>query len=189
MELARRWLAAFGPGTSIDVQWWTGWSVGNVRGALEQVGAVEVGLETGTGYLLAEDLGPVDTPDPWVALLPGLDPTVMGWKQRDWYLGSHAGQLFDTNGNAGPTVWSDGRVVGGWAQRSDGEVAVRMFEDVGGEATGRIHEEVGRQTACMGGVRVRPRFPSPVEWELTRESAPLEAVSEGRRVRPSGRPG
>ena len=67
---------------------------------------------------LEADLDPVPLRSPeWVALLPALDPTVMGWKERSWYLGDHQERLFDRNGNAGPTVWADGRVVGGWAQR------------------------------------------------------------------------
>jgi hypothetical protein len=70
----------------------------------------------------------VDPPDDWVALLPALDPTVMGWKERDWYLGGHAGDLFDRNGNAGPTVLHNGKVVGGWAQRPDGEVVYELQE-------------------------------------------------------------
>ena len=36
--------------------------------------------------------------------------------------GRTAPVLFDRNGNAGPTVWWDGRVVGGWSQRGDGEI-------------------------------------------------------------------
>ena len=59
---------------------------------------------------------------PWVALLPALDPTTMGWQGRGWYLGPHGPRLFDRSGNAGPTVWVDGHIVGGWAQRPDGEV-------------------------------------------------------------------
>ena len=34
--------------------------------------------------------------------------------------GPHATDLFDRNGNAGPTIWVDGRIVGGWAQAGDG---------------------------------------------------------------------
>jgi len=113
-ELVRRWLHAFGPGTRDDVRWWTGWTVGATRQALAAAGAVEVDLDDGaTGYLLGDDLEPVEPPEPWVALLPALDATTMGWKERDWYLGSHRAQLFDTAGNAGPTVWVDGRIVGG----------------------------------------------------------------------------
>ena len=51
--------------------------------------------------------------EPWAALLPTLDPTVMGWKSRAFYLPpDHVPYLFDTNGNAGTTAWWDGRIVG-----------------------------------------------------------------------------
>ena len=49
----------------------------------------------------------------------------MGWKERDFYLGAHAPQLFDTNGNAGTTAWWDGRIVGCWVQDDAGVVEVR----------------------------------------------------------------
>ena len=81
--------------------------------------------------MLADDLEPEPAPEPWVALLPALDPTAMGWKERDWYLGEHAALLFDSNGNVGPTVWSDGRIVGGWGSGEDGEVVYRLLEDIG----------------------------------------------------------
>jgi len=41
-----------------------------------------------------------------------IDPTVMGWQQRGFYLGPHHDRLFDRTGNAGSTVWVDGRVAG-----------------------------------------------------------------------------
>ena len=37
-----------------------------------------------------------------VALLPALDPTPMGYVERDWFLGPHAPALFDRSGNIGP---------------------------------------------------------------------------------------
>ncbi len=52
---------------------------------------------------MPDDLESIDPVEPWAALLPPLDPTTMGWKERDWYLGSYKEQLFDTAGNAGPT--------------------------------------------------------------------------------------
>jgi hypothetical protein len=83
----------------------------------------EVDLGATAAYVLADDLDPTPMPDPSAALLPTLDPTTMGWKERDWYLGPHGPTLFDSNGNAGPTVWWEGRVVGGSSQRRDGEIA------------------------------------------------------------------
>ncbi len=165
-ELVRRWLARFGPGTVEDLRWWTGWGLGDVRRAAAAAGAVAVDLDGAAGLVLPGDLDPVDAPAPWVALLPALDPTPMGWQQRDWYLGPHRAPLFDRTGNIGPTVWSDGRVVGGWAQRGTGEVAVRLLEDVGAEAAAAVDAAAADLAARIGPVRVTPRFRTPLEREL-----------------------
>jgi hypothetical protein len=128
---------------------------------------VDVDLDGTAGMVLAGDEGRVSSPKPWVALLPGLDPTTMGWQQRDWYLGAHGKALFDRNGNAGPTVWCDGRVVGGWAQRRSGEVVFRLLEDVGGAAADAVESEAARLTSWLGDVRVTPRFATPLQKELS----------------------
>jgi hypothetical protein len=130
-------------------------------------GAVEVDLDGAAGLALPGDLEPVPPPEPWAALLPALDPTVMGWSGRAWYLGAHGPALFDRSGNPGPTVWWDGRIVGGWAQRRDGEIAVRLLEDPGAEAAAAIGAAAGRLRAWLGDVRVTPRFRTPLERELT----------------------
>jgi len=165
-ELIRRWLAAFGPATTADVKWWTGLTLGQVRRALAEAGAVEVDLDGAPGLVLADDLDPVPAPEPWAALLPSLDPTTMGWAGRDFYLGPHRPVLFDRNGNAGPTVWWDGRVVGGWAQRRTGEVVLRLVEDVGADAAAAIEAEAAGLADWLGPVRVTPRFRTPLEREL-----------------------
>ncbi len=166
-ELVRRWLRAFGPATRDDVRWWTGWTVGHTLQALEATDAIEVSLDGGAvGYALPDDLDPVQPPASWVALLPALDATTMGWTGRDWYLGPHRPQLFDTAGNAGPTIWVDGRIVGGWAQRRSGEVVPRLLEDVGAEVQRRIEAEAGRLEAWIGPARVTGSFPTPLEIGL-----------------------
>jgi hypothetical protein len=166
VELARRWLAGFGPAPVSDLKWWTGLTLGQVRKALAALEVEEVDLDGGPGVVLADDLAPTPEPAPWIALLPSLDPTTMGWQQRAWYLGDHATTLFDRNGNAGPTVWSDGRVVGGWGQRKSGEVVFRLLQDVGAEAVAAIEAEAARLTGWLGDVRVTPRFPTPLQREL-----------------------
>ncbi len=166
VELIRRWLGAFGPGTVADIKWWTGLTLGETRRALAELGAVDVELEDGVGVARADDLEPTEPPEPWVALLPALDPTVMGWAGRDWYLGPHRPLVFDTNGNAGPTIWADGRVVGGWAQRRDGQIVLRLLEDVGAERTAAIDTEADRLARWLGPVRITPRFRTPIEKEL-----------------------
>ena len=166
-ELVRRWLAAYGPATLADLAWWTGWSAGVTKRALAALDVAEVDLDSEPGLVLAGDLEPVAAPEPWVAFLPGLDPTVMGWKRREWYLGAHAPLLFDRAGNAGPTVWCDGRIVGGWGQPEGGEVRFRLLEDVGAEARAAVEAEAERLEASLGGVRVSPRFGAPLVRELS----------------------
>jgi hypothetical protein len=166
-ELARLWLGSFGPGTVADLKWWTGWTMGEVRRALAPLEPVEVELDRGqTGLVLPTDLDPVPAPDPWVALLPALDPTPMGWSQRDWYLGQHGPELFDRSGNVGPTVWVDGRIVGGWAQLPSGEVVHRLLEDVGAEASAEVARVAAEVCDWVGPVRVTPRFRTPLERSL-----------------------
>ncbi len=168
VELARRWLAAFGPGTVADLRWWTGWPASHVRQALTAIGPAEVDLCGQTGIVLPDDAGPAAEPDPWVALLPALDPTAMGWSERAWYLGPHAPALMDSSGNIGPTVWSDGRVIGGWACRPGGEIAWRLLEDAGRGTAAAVQDAAARLTAWLEGSQVVPRFRTPLERELSR---------------------
>jgi hypothetical protein len=166
VELVRCWLAAFGPATLTDMAWWTGLGVTRIRQAAAALGVVEVDLEGEPGVVLPDDLDPEPPVAPWAAFLPSLDPTTMGWKRRDWYLGTHATALFDVNGNAGPTVWWDGRVVGGWAQQPSGEVLYGLLEDVGADAVTAIEREAARLQSWLGETVVTTRFPTPLERAL-----------------------
>lgn len=165
-ELARRWLASFGPGTADDLKWWTGWTKTQVAATVDDIDVVEVETTAGPAIVLADDAEVVPPPAPWVALLPSLDPTVMGWRHRDWYLGDHAPSLFDRNGNAGPTIWCNGRVVGGWAQRDDGDVVHELLEDIGSEAAGAVASAAAELQTWLGSTRIKPRFRTPLERTL-----------------------
>jgi hypothetical protein len=172
-ELVRRWLGAFGPGTVRDIQWWTGWTVARTKAALQGAGAAEVSLSDEahngreTGFALPDDLDPTPAVKPWISFLPALDTTTMAWADRGFYLGEHAKALFDRNGNAGPTIWLDGRIVGGWAQRSAGEVVVQVLDDVGHEAQRLVRAEAEVVTTWLGSERVTPRFRTPLEQRLS----------------------
>jgi hypothetical protein len=167
-ELARRWLRSFGPAPVADLQWWAGWTGGQTKAALAGLPVADVDLDGRPGVALADDLeftaGEVA---PVAALLPALDPTPMGWQERDWFLGAHRPALFDRTGNIGPTLWWQGRVVGGWAQRASGEVVCRLLEDIGADGEAAITREAARLEAWLGANRVTPRFRTPLERELT----------------------
>lgn len=135
---------------------------------------VEVALERhgdddedpAVGYVMADDTDPVPQPEPWAALLPVLDPTLMGWNDRRFLLGSHRQSVFDRNGNAGTTAWWDGKVVGVWRQRPDGSVAVLALEDLGAEATAALAVEADRLNAFLDGDVVNTVYPSPAMKRL-----------------------
>ncbi|NMH96364.1 DNA glycosylase AlkZ-like family protein [Pseudonocardia acidicola] len=167
IALAGHWLATFGPAPVSDLRWWAGWGIRETSRALAALDTVEVDLEGTPGLMLAEDADPVPAPEPAAALLPALDPTPMGWQERSWFLGPHGPALFDRTGNIGPTVWWDGRIVGGWAQRPDGEVAVRLLDDIGADGEKAVQAGAERLAGHLGEVRVTPRFRTPLERELS----------------------
>ncbi|MCU1406506.1 MAG: hypothetical protein JWQ43_2809 [Glaciihabitans sp.] len=161
-ELVRRWLYSFGPGTEADIVWWLGSTKTVVRAALAGLGAVAVSLDGGgTGWLLAEDLDEVTDPGPWVALLPVLDPTVMGWRARDFYLGAHSERLFEARGNAGTTAWVNGRIVGCWVQDAAGEVLLHLVESISAGERSALAAEADRLTGWLAGERVATGYMSP----------------------------
>ena len=161
--LVEAWLRAFGPGTESDVAWWLGSTLTAVRRALAAVKAVAVDLDGRVGYVMPDDLDDVGPVPPWIALLPPLDPTTMGWKERDWYLGPHKQDVFDTNGNAGATIWCDGRIVGGWRQD--------------GARRGRGAAARGRRPRRTPGHRRRSRAPHRLAGRRARAAAlPVTAL-------------
>ena len=156
-ELARRWLAAFGPlsdDLATDLKWWAGWTAGATRRALGAAGEPPAAPSGDGGS--------------WAALVPSLDPSTMGWRARAWYLGDLGPQLFDRNGNAGPAIWCDGRLAGGWAHRPTGEVVTRLLVDVGRDGEAAVEAEAARlqDWLAASGAWVRPRFPTPLQKEL-----------------------
>ncbi|MGW5733104.1 MULTISPECIES: winged helix DNA-binding domain-containing protein [Streptomyces] len=173
IEVAARYLATFGPVTLDDLKWWTGWNLTDSRAALAGTEAVEVGLDHGTGYVLDDDpvLDAAEEDDiPLaVSLLPTLDPTAMGWRDRDWYLDpAHATELFDRNGNICPTVWANGRIIGGWRQRADGQIVTELLT-AGTDRPVRAATaaEAERLTAFLGGLRISPHVRTPLMDRLS----------------------
>lgn len=160
-ELTTRWLQRFGPGTTTDLQWWTGWTKTRTVRALANAGAVPVGLADSPepGWLAPGDEAAVTDVEPWVAVLPSLDATTMGWKQRSWYLPDNAGDAFDRNGNAGCTLWVDGRVVGAWTQGKDGALRHLWFETVPAKRRRQVEQRLAEVGDMISPAVITERFP------------------------------
>lgn len=162
VRLVEAYLRRFGPATEADVAWWTGWAKGATRAALAAVQTVE----RAGGLVLADDEDATEEPAPTAALLPALDPTPMGWKERDWFLPEEPRDLYDAYGNVGPTVWWGGEVVGGWAVRPDGSIATELLSDRGDDARRAIADAAEALMTRLGGTVVVPSFRTPLERRL-----------------------
>jgi hypothetical protein len=161
-RLLELYLRRFGPVTLTDLQWWTGWTLATTKKALAPLETVEVGC----GLVMADDAVPEQPGKPTAALLPALDPTPMGWKERDWFLPSDWQPLYDRNGNIGPTVWWGGEIIGGWSVRTSGELATRLLVDRGKAAERAVASAVDALQPRLEGAAVVPSFPTPLDREL-----------------------
>jgi hypothetical protein len=166
-DLVGAYLRRFGPATERDVAWWTGWPLGVTRAALSRLDTVSVPA----GLVLGGDEEPVAEPPPVAALLPALDPTPMGWKDRAWFLPGDPRPLYDAYGNIGPTVWWRGEVVGGWAVRGDGSIATHLLSDRGVEAAEAVAAAAARLEPRLEGAVVVPSFRTPLERRLSSEAS------------------
>lgn len=176
--LAAAYVAQFGPVTTADVAWWAGWTKARTKQALADADVRGVTVSTGQAWVSAADVAPKD-PGPWVAVLPSLDASAMGWKDRAWYLPSSAWDAFDMGegvGNAGPTIWVDGRIVGAWAQKPDGELVTHWFEKVAPARRSEVADRLETVRSWLGGRVVKPRFPGRIQASLL--SDPSAAAGE-----------
>lgn len=168
-DWARRWLEVFGPATLDDLQWWTGWTKTAVRNAIETLPLEDVDLHGLAGVALSGTLDadlPAAQDDPRATLLPALDPTPMGWKHRDWFMGLDRTLVFDRNGNLGPTIWWEGQLVGAWAMTNSRQIRTAVPGDYGCEALTAIATAAADLEDRLEGAVVTPVFPTPLERSL-----------------------
>ncbi len=188
-DLAHRWLARFGPATTEDLQWWTGWNKTTTHRALANLAIEEVDLHGQLGIILAssgeDDDVFTDAATPTATLLPALDPTPMGWKARDWFLAIEPGHIYDRAGNIGPTLWWDGEIVGSWATTADGKLLTKAVADRGAEARAGIDHAAAQLHARLGGAVVTPAVRTPLEQALRREVHPRGGRAPRIPIRPA----
>ena len=165
--VVHRYLSAFGPTTLEDIQWWTGFGKRDMMKALEPStpDLTEVSIEgLEDSFLMFRDetqrVAAFEPPDhPYAFFLPSLDPYIMGFHARDRFLGNeHCSKVFDRAGNALPTVWVNGRVVGAWDQSEDGSVTYGLFEDTCEAERHLLRENACRLGEFLGDTFVKPAF-------------------------------
>jgi hypothetical protein len=180
-EIVRRYLKGFGPAAFDDVRWWTGFSKRDTQQALKPLGAdlTEVAI-SGLGddfLMLRDDARRMDgfspSPTPYVFFLPSLDPYIMGYRDRRRFLDQdHSKKVFDRAGNALPTVWAGGRLVGAWDQsQADGRVIYGLFERVSPTERGLLDGQAQRLGELLGDTFIKPAFfHTPFTRDLSRKA-------------------
>jgi Winged helix DNA-binding domain len=136
-ELARRYLAAYGPAGPRDLAAWSGLGAADARAAWERVAGdlVEVSIAGEPAWLPASRAAWLDEPGPdgpLVHLLPGFDVYLLGYRGRALAVPEpHARTVWTGGGFIKPTLTVDGRAVAVWAsakRRQHLRVTVEPFD-------------------------------------------------------------
>lgn len=165
-ELARRYLAAYGPASLPDFATWSGLAIGEARDTWQLIADEIVELDTSVGVqwiLRARAKGARErrAGPPTVRLLGWFDNYLLGYRNRELMASSGYGKRINPGGGlVHPTVVVDGRVVGTWRskrQRSRLELAVEPFELLSSEVARGVEAEaadVGRFLGLQSGLEI-----------------------------------
>lgn len=159
VQLVRHYLATFGPAKEEDIAWWSGFSKGETKTALEALGKevanIEISDLDGEFLILVAEIEPLERSEPGghrLFLLPSLDPYIMGYKDRERFLApEHYSKVFDRAGNAMPTIWAEGRVVGVWQEKSPkASLILLLFQEIGAPYLRGVEAEAHRLGKFLG---------------------------------------
>ncbi|MHA2181829.1 MAG: winged helix DNA-binding domain-containing protein [Promethearchaeota archaeon] len=151
-KLIKNYIRNYGPVTEIDIVWWLGITKGKVRSSLKQISdtleKIKIGDLDYDYFLLKSDRKPIEdielNTETTVNLLPGLDPYIMGYKNRERYVNYvNYEYIFDRSGNATTTIILNGYVVGVWdiVEKPEFLLKFYLFEDVNPTTHNMIKEE------------------------------------------------
>jgi hypothetical protein len=122
-ELARRYLAGFGPATDADLAYWAGLPLRDARAGLKAI-AGELTEHEGGLVDLARREPPPETLPP--RLLPLWDDLLVGWRDKSAIVAHEDAARVFAGGMIGPAATRAGRVVGKWSVAA-GKVVVAPF--------------------------------------------------------------
>jgi DNA glycosylase AlkZ-like len=131
LELARRYLATYGPATHNDFVAWSGLSSVDVRRAWSALRAEAVRVNTPYGEMLLSELhaGPGDAV---VRLLPGFDGLWLAYRDHDVFLRrAYHRRVFPGGGIIRPVLLADDHIIGSWTRRATRQrldVSIDLFE-------------------------------------------------------------
>ncbi len=167
VELARRYLRAFGPATTDDLKWWSGWTKRDTVAALAGLDdTVQVTVDGLESWLLADEADALaDAGDGRsVRLLPVWDAYFMAYATSPKGRARQVSEadyprIYDKAGNGTSAVIQDGIAAGVWELNADGGVlTVAPFGDLRWDD---VEAEVAALSEVIGtGLRLE-RAPEP----------------------------
>jgi winged helix DNA-binding protein len=151
-ELARRYLAGYGPATAQDLAAWSGLPATTARRAFDLLAGelVEVPSAVGPLVTLANGTPPGDQPP---RLLGHFDAYLLGYRDRDLILDTaYAKRVRAGGGMIAPAVLVDGRVVGTWrlTRGSRAEAIVEPFTTLPRGSRAGLHAEADDLARFLG---------------------------------------
>jgi hypothetical protein len=149
-ELARRYVAAYGPASVEDLSAWSGLSMSDARSAVggARAGLAEVMIQGRPGFLLKQllklDAKPRKTD---VRLLPAFDTYLLGYRRRDLAVAVPLQRRLQRGGGwLHPAVVVNGRAVAAWSLRKSGsrrgQVTIEPFVPIRPAVRAGIEKEV-----------------------------------------------
>ena len=158
VEIARRYLRAYGPATPKDfTRWWGTWpGVGKTAwaGLAEELAPVSIAGQRAD--MLASDLDRIAamTMQPSVRVLPPFDPYLMGYSSRDHlFAAEHSSRVSRTAGWISAVVLVDGRVVATWthtAVKGGLAVTVEPFRKLSPSTVKELRVRFDTMAAALG---------------------------------------
>jgi hypothetical protein len=155
-----RYLAAYGPASSAEVNRWWGVTGGGLKSVINELGdqLTEVEVDGERGLLRTVDLPEIEavatTRDRGVVLLGPFDPLIGGAGLRNRLIpAEHLARVSRTAGWISPVVLIDGRAAGVWTSTRDGErlrITIDPFERPAEEVRSAISAAAGRVAKAYG---------------------------------------
>jgi hypothetical protein len=167
VEVARRYLKAYGPATREDfARWWGNWpGVGKAAWAGLAGELVSVDIDGRIASVLAVDAIRIQkqAATPSIQLLPAFDPYVMGHSSRDHIVeAANLSKVSRTAGWISPVLLVDGHVAGTWShvvQKGSLQVSVEPFRPLAAKTKIEVRRRAESLAETLGPSKVEVRFP------------------------------
>jgi hypothetical protein len=135
-QIVYNYIGCFGPVTTIDISWWTGFTKTEIRKIIDDIkqdiSEVKIAESDSRYFIKKSDKASLRSTKsgkkPIVTLLPILDPYIMGYKNRDRYLDEmYFDYIFDRSGNGTSTIMVNGKIMGVWGLKENKESIVKIY--------------------------------------------------------------